>query len=94
MQQEPNKNRVNYIYIYIYIFIYFRLGINITLPRCFLIPSHSGLRTLSKDSIPYGAAASANAAIAKAVIVRTFCCSSSRPRLQENFYHSIIEEKF
>jgi hypothetical protein len=29
--------------------------------------------------MPYGVAASARAAIAKAVIVRTFCCSSTKP---------------
>lgn len=34
---------------------------------------------LSKDSIPYGAAASARAARPRAVIVRTFCCSSDGP---------------
>lgn len=43
------------------------------------MPFHSGLRTESKDSIPYGVAASANAAIARALMVLTFCCSSTRP---------------
>jgi len=33
--------------------------------------------------MPYGVAASARAAIAKAVIVRTFCCSSTKPALNK-----------
>jgi len=43
------------------------------------MPFHKGFRTESKLSIPYGVAASASAAIAKAVIVLTFCCSSTKP---------------
>jgi len=43
------------------------------------MPFHNGFRTESKLSIPYGVAASASAAIAKAVIVLTFCCSSTNP---------------
>jgi hypothetical protein len=60
----------------------FSLINELTFPRCCLIPFHNGLSTVSNDSIPYGAAASANAAIPKAVIVRTFCCSSTRPKIQ------------
>lgn len=52
---------------------------NLTFPLCVLIPFHKGFRTESKLSMPYGVAASARAAIAKAVIVRTFCCSSTKP---------------
>ena len=50
-----------------------------TFPRCARIPFHSGLRTLSNDSIPYGAADSASAATESAVIVRTFWFSSCKP---------------
>lgn len=51
----------------------------LTLPLCCLIPFQRGFSTESKDSIPYGVAASARAAIARALMVRTFCCSSTRP---------------
>lgn len=51
----------------------------LTFPLWVRIPFHRGLRTESKLSIPYGVAASASAAMAKAVIVRTFCCSSTSP---------------
>ena len=47
--------------------------------RCMLIPSHKGTKTDSKASMPYGVAASANAAIAKAVIILTFYYSSLKP---------------
>ena len=43
-----------------------------TFPRCARIPFHSGFSTASNDSMPYGVAASANAATDNAVIVRTF----------------------
>ncbi|KAJ0555257.1 hypothetical protein HanRHA438_Chr07g0288981 [Helianthus annuus] len=43
-----------------------------TFPRRDRIPFHKGLRTESKLSIPYGAAASASAASDKAAIVLTF----------------------
>lgn len=63
-------------------------------PRCCRIPFHNGFSTLSKDSMPYGVAASARAARARAVMVRTFCCSSTSPEtqaiahdLQNNFTH-------
>ena len=49
------------------------------LPLCARIPFHSGFKTLSKDSMPYGAAASASAATDNAVMVRTFWFSSAKP---------------
>ena len=48
------------------------------LPRCFRAPVQRGLRISSKLSIPYGFAASAKAATASAVTVRTLACSSLR----------------
>ena len=50
-----------------------------TFPRCARMPFHNGLRTLSNDSIPYGVAASASAAMESAVMVRTFWFSSPKP---------------
>lgn len=46
-----------------------------------LMPFHNGSRTSSKDSMPYGAAASARAAIDRDVMVFTFWFSSVRPCL-------------
>lgn len=46
------------------------------------MPFQRGFRTESNDSMPYGVAASAKAAMAKALIVRTFCCSSTKPAKQ------------
>lgn len=45
------------------------------------MPFHRGSRTSSKDSIPYGEAASARALTVRAVIVFTFWFSSVRPCL-------------
>lgn len=59
---------------------------SLTFPLCCRIPFHSGLSTLSKDSIPQGVAASASAAKARAVMVRTFCCSSTSPRGERTKY--------
>jgi len=43
------------------------------------MPFHSGSSTSSKDSIPYGAEASARAAMVRAVMVFTFWFSSVNP---------------
>lgn len=47
-----------------------------TLPLSCLMPRHSGSSTSSKDSMPYGVAASASAARHSAVMVLTFWFSS------------------
>ena len=43
------------------------------------MPFQRGSRTSSNDSMPYGAAASASAAMVKEVMVLTFWFSSTRP---------------
>jgi len=48
-------------------------------PLNYVIPSQSGISTLAKASIPYGAEASARAASARLVIVLTLFCSSFKP---------------
>ena len=50
-----------------------------TLPRSRRMPFQSGSRTSSKDSMPYGEAASASADTVSAVMVFTFWFSSTRP---------------
>ena len=59
------------------------------LPRCIRMPFQSGFKTLSNDSMPYGVAASARAARANAVIVRTFCCSSTNPASSTHNTHTL-----
>ena len=54
------------------------------LPRSVFTDDHNDPSTQSNDSMPYGKEASARAASASAVMVRTFTCSSFSPSLMHS----------